>query len=261
MSLPTWTITHEGASPLLAVALHDGHLMREDTLKHIALSDTERLREEDPFTGGWTEVAETRVVVHRSRFECDLNRPRDRAVYVVPADAWGLNVWQSPLNADLVAESVALHDAFYADVRALLDDLSERGPFIVYDIHSYNHRRDGRRALPADPVANPEVNIGTGTMLDRTRWAAVISRFMSDLRGFDYLGRQLDVRENVKFMGGYFARWVHATYPETGCVLSIEFKKFFMDEWTGEPDPAQIDAIRRGLASTVPGVLEIIAAG
>jgi hypothetical protein len=39
-------------------------------------------------------------------------------------------------------------------------------------------------------------------------------------------------------------------------VLSIEFKKFFMDEWTGDLDEVQHDAIGRALAGTVPGVLE-----
>ncbi len=39
-------------------------------------------------------------------------------------------------------------------------------------------------------------------------------------------------------------------------MLSIEFKKFFMDEWTGELDTDQHAAIGRALAGTVPGVLE-----
>jgi hypothetical protein len=76
------------------------------------------------------------------------------------------------------------------------------------------------------------------------------------LRAFDFLGRQLDIRENVKFRGGQLARWTHEQFPHSGCVLSIEFKKFFMDEWTGIPDSTQLEAIRQGLQSTVPGVLE-----
>jgi hypothetical protein len=49
---------------------------------------------------------------------------------------------------------------------------------------------------------------------------------------------------------------VHQTVPDSACVLAIEFKKFFMDEWTGEPDRPVIEEIRKALASTVPGVLE-----
>ena len=66
----------------------------------------------------------------------------------------------------------------------------------------------------------------------RNRWSPVVNRLINDLRTFDYNGRKLDVRENIKFMGGNLSRWTHETFPESGCSLSIEFKKFFMDEWT-----------------------------
>ena len=39
-------------------------------------------------------------------------------------------------------------------------------------------------------------------------------------------------------------------YPGQGCAIAIEFKKFFMDEWTGEPDPRELDAMRRFIAHT-----------
>ena len=104
---------------------------------------------------------------------------------------------------------------------------------------------------------NPEVNIGTGTM-NRTRWAPLVDRFIADLCAFDFLGRHLDVRENVKFKGGQFSRWIHQTFPESGCALAVEFKKFFMDEWTGKPDFEQLEAIRQALESTRPGVLEVL---
>jgi len=71
----------------------------------------------------------------------------------------------------------------------------------------------------------------------------VVDRFIADLRACDFLGRRLDVRENVKFQGGHFSRWVHQTYPESGCALAIEFKKFFMDEWTGVVDEAALSAL------------------
>ncbi len=83
-----------------------------------------------------------------------------------------------------------------------------------------------------------------------------MNRLINDLRTFDYNGRKLDVRENIKFMGGNLSRWTHETFPESGCSLSIEFKKFFMDEWTGIPDNEQLILIENALRSTVPGVLK-----
>ena len=73
-----------GDSPILAVASHDGHALREELQGNCALSEEERLREEDPFTGRWTSVAPTRMIALHSRFEVDLNRPRDKAVYLRP---------------------------------------------------------------------------------------------------------------------------------------------------------------------------------
>ena len=83
-----------------------------------------RLREEDPFTGGWTAIAPTRIIGRRSRFEVDLNRPRGRAVYRRPEDAWGLDVWTTEPPDDLVDRSLAQYDAFYTRAMALLAEKS-----------------------------------------------------------------------------------------------------------------------------------------
>lgn len=253
MNHDLWKIT-VGEGPLVATAIHDGHDLRDEVAEQMALIASERLREEDPFTGQWTDIVPNQVLGCRSRFEMDLNRPRDKAVYVHPEDAWGLKVWKKLPSFDLIATSLAQYDAFYQEMQRFFSDLQERyGRFVVFDLHTYNHRRGGPEGLPADPQQNPEVNVGTGT-LDRDRWGALVDRFMGELRACDFLGRHLDVRENVKFRGGHFARWVHETFAGAGCVLSIEFKKFFMDEWTGKPDPQQLAAIRNVLAAVVPGI-------
>ena len=249
-----WTVTY-GEGPLVAVAIHAGHALRPEIAERMRLSEEARLREEDPYTSIWTSIAPTRIVVHRSRFEVDLNRPREGAVYVSPEQSWGLEVWKAPLPRDVIDRSLEIRERFYAMLRALLEDLRTRhGRFVVYDLHSYNHRRDGPGSPAADPSGNPEVNVGTGTM-DRGRWSPLIACFMRDMRGFDMDGCALDVRENVRFKGGYLSQFVHEEFPEHGCALAVEFKKTFMDEWTGHPDEARIGKLGRALAATVPGVL------
>lgn len=245
-----------GDGPLVAAAIHDGHAVRDEVAALLALAEADRLREEDPFTSGWTAVAPTRITGLRSRFEVDLNRPRSSAVYLTPQAAWGLDVWRRKPPAGLVERSLAEYDAFYRMARDLFDSkVARHGRFVVLDLHSYNHRRDGADGDPADPEANPQVNVGTGT-LNRSLWAPVVDRVANDLRSFAFPGGSLDVRENVKFKGGQFSRWIHKTYPETGCALAIEFKKFFMDEWTGVPDSTMINTIGEALQSVVPGILE-----
>ena len=253
MSDNLWEIV-EGPEPIVAVALHDGHELREEVEAITALSPAERLREEDPFTGLWTRLAGTRFVVRRSRFEVDLNRPREGAVYRTPEDAWGLDLWKTPPPDDLVDRSLAEYDAFYAEAHRVLSAMERRhGRFVVLDFHSYNHRRGGTDAAPADAEANPEVNVGTGT-LDRERWGDLVDRFIGDLQAGEVPGRTLDVRENVRFRGGHFSRWVHEHFPGSACCLAIEFKKFFMDEWTGELIALEFDAVTEALRSTLVGL-------
>ena len=253
------TSIQRGDGPILAVAVHNGHQLRPDTVQWMRLGDEDRLREEDPWTGEWTIVGDSRVVVHRSRFEVDLNRPRDQAVYRRPEDAWGLPVWSPATPEAIFEESLRLYDQFYVELRALLDELvKEHRRVAVLDLHTYNHRRQGPAAREDNPAANPEINVGTGTMF-RPRWEPLVDRFISDLGSYRYRDRRLDVRENVRFRGGYLPRWIHTEYPHSVCVLSIEVKKFFMDEWTGRRDAAQHAEILQALRSTLPGVREELA--
>ncbi len=245
-----------GAGPIIAVANHHGHALRPEVAEIMALDEAARLQEEDPYTGEWAALLPTYLIAQHSRFEVDLNRPRENAVYLKPEDAWGLEVWKTPPPEHIIQETLANYDAYYATLNNLcLAKQQAYGAFAVLDLHSYNHRRDGPDGPVADPTGNPEVNIGTGTM-DRNRWGNLVDRFMEELSSYDFLGRRLDVRENVKFVGRQFPKLVHTQFPESGCAIAIEFKKFFMDEWTGELDRQKHAAIRSALASTLPGLEE-----
>ncbi|MHA6688661.1 N-formylglutamate amidohydrolase [Mesorhizobium sp. A556] len=253
-----WWTFHCGNSPVLATAIHDGHAIRDDIEDLMAISAEERLREEDPFTEFVTRDVPNRIAFHRSRFEIDLNRPREAAVYRSPEQAWGLNIWKQSPPSDAIERSLAVHDEYYAMLRQVLLGLQRRhGRFAVLDIHSYNHRRDGPRSAAAEPSGAPEINIGTFSM-DRTRWAHVLEPFIETLHAFEFRGRKVDVRENIAFEGrGEQTRFVHEAFPETGCAIAVEFKKFFMDEWTGLPDREALVAMRAMLRSTLP-VLESV---
>lgn len=250
---PPWT-WRRGDDPIVATAIHAGHDLRPEVAVLSALDDRDRLREEDPFTDRWTAAAGNAVVLHRSRWEVDVNRERDRAVYRQPEDCWGLQPWLAEPDPSLLAESCALYDAFYAELHEVcLDLVRQHGRFVVLDLHSYNHRRLGPEGPAADPDSNPEVNLGTATI--GPQWRPLIDRYLRDLTAGG-----LDARENVRFYGAELAAWVHRSFPDTGCCLAVDVKKVFMDEQTGELDEAVFARITDALDAAVPGLREALLA-
>jgi len=240
-----WTV-QQGPGPVLATAIHDGHELRREIAAQMALSDADRLREEDPFTGEAVLGVPCHVIAHRSRFEFDLNRAPGEAIYRTPDQSWGLKVWKGgALDASLAQRSLALHASYYRMLGSLLDDVAERHErFLVIDAHSYNHRRDGPDGDPTPQEEAPDINIGTFSM-PREEWAFLVDPLMEAMAAFDFNGRRLDVRENIAFQGkGEQTRFIHDRYPGRGCAIALEFKKFFMDEWTGVPDREEVAAMR-----------------
>lgn len=252
-----WTLV-EGEGPIIATALHDGHIVRDEVLEHMCISGADRLREEDPFTSIWTTVCPTRLIAHHSRFEVDQNRPREHAIYLTPAQSWGLQVWKTDLPEHVIAKTLAYYDAFYLELKELIERKLQEYPHVfVFDMHTYNHHRLGP-GQPFDPAEkNPEVDLINETSGYRhdifgTLW----NRLHRDIRSFDYFGRSLDIRANIRFQVAYLSTWIQANFPGRVASIQFEIKKFFMDEWTGIPDHDQVNKIRELYAFLVPGVLE-----
>lgn len=238
---------------VIATAVHNGHELRPELAGLSALDEQGRLREEDPHTGSVARRFANNVVVHRSRFEVDINRERNRAVYLTADDAWGLEVWRRPLANEEISASLHLYDRFYADLARSLDRLvDDNGGFVLYDIHSYNHVRSGPGGDADPPEKSPVVNLGTGSLPER--WKAVAEAFVESAREWVFNGAALDVREKVRFEGRQVAAWVHERYGEVGCALAIELKKVFMDEWSGVVDTDRLDQLGAALLATTEPV-------
>ena len=248
MTGPAWTWT-AGDDPILATAIHSGWELRAEVAALSALDEAARRREEDPYTDAWTAVAGNRCVFHRSRFEVDVNRSRDAAVYQQPEDCWGLQPWDADPPAELLADSLALYDRFYEELFDRCEQLVQRwGGFVVLDLHSYNHRRRGPTRPAADPAGNPDVNVGTATV-DRSRWGSLVEAFLRETAASG-----LDVRENVRFQGATLAAEIHRRFPDTGCCLAVDVKKIYMDEHTGALDPAAHQRVLDSLGAAVPSL-------
>ena len=163
---------------------------------------TTRLREEDPFTDA------DRVPRARPASSCTgrasrstSTGPGTRPSTGGPEDCWGLEVWrESPLPDDVSERCSPSTTPSTPRLGERLDRVAERGPFVLYDVHSYNHRRDGADEPEAPGEDNPEVNVGTGS-LDRDRWGDVVDTFIDDAGGHGD-GRRRDRRARERPLQG-----------------------------------------------------------
>jgi len=232
MIASTVTLGRE-TEPLLALCIHNGHDLPAALETTIGISEADRLREEDPYTEVFAFRFANRLCVHTSRFAVDLNRSPSKAVYLKPEDCWGLPVRKQPLAPELLASLQDDHRQWYELLSyTAIRFLEKHEHLLVLDLHSFNHRRQGPGQPPDPQAQNPDIILGTNNMPDcHLPWVEAVRQ---TLDGAMLLGKPLDCRINVKFTGGYCSRWLHQCFAGRLTCLAVEFKKTFMDEWTGE---------------------------
>jgi N-formylglutamate amidohydrolase len=241
-------------SPIVCTAIHNGHLLSDNIKDNLTVKEDVRLREEDPFTERFLIECGNKIIGRTSRFEVDLNHSSEKCIYKEPEDSWGITTRKKTPSAIAISQSLAKYNEFYSNVKEHFDELQKRvGTFFVFDVHSYNHHRKGSDAEFDDPQLNPEIIIGTNNMPGK--WIPLMERVTKQLRDFDYFGRTLDSRINVKFPGGHFSRWIHNNYPESACCIAIEFKKIWMDEWTSEIYEDKLQKLIEAFQSTFQIIL------
>jgi len=243
--------------PIVCTAIHNGNFVSSEIEKNLGISFSERLREEDAYTEFFTENCGNRIIGKLSRFEVDFNRDREQAIYMNPEDAWGLKVRKKPLSKELQTACLEKYDCFYRQTEKYFSQLLTKHPRIfVFDIHSYNHHRKGPDADYDNPELNPEIILGTKTLPDHCQ--QLVKSIWNTIEKGNYFDKTLDVRCNVKFSGGYFSSWVNKKFPDKAYCLSIEFKKIFMNEWTGMLNIDKITRLRKIFEATFPVVIDLI---
>ena len=224
--------------PRVGTAIHAGHRLRQELLDNCLLDDDARLLEEDPFTDQFIADFPITLVGHDSRYEYDLNRGPDTAVYDT---AWGVQVWREPLTKSQRQTSLEKHARFYRVMQALASKIeSVCGGCLIVDTHSYNYR-------VREHESPPVFNIGT-EQVDEKRWQTVLDVFDRELPGMQLPGLQSTLGWNAVFYGRGFQATVAREHLPRTLVVPLEVKKIYMDELTGDPDEPVIDALRNGFA-------------
>lgn len=214
----------EQYSFFVCTAIHDGHNLRENLRDNCLLDESERLYEEDPYTGALIEGMPITLIGLDSRYEYDLNRGEDTCVYET---AWGREVWKQPLSDEQKSESLEKHRRFYRVAVALARKLQElHGSCLFYDMHSYNYIR---REEPDTPA----FNIGT-EQLDKQRWGGAINHWNERLNTIEMPDTAMRSAIDEVFYGRGNLATVMKPYADNVLVLPTELKKTFMDELSGE---------------------------
>ncbi len=237
----SFTIKIEEYVHYVCAAVHDGHQFRKELWDNCTHTAYERWFEEDPQTKEMVQSHPIVIAGLDSRFEYDLNRAPETAIYT---DAWGKQLWHTPLSDEMKTKSLQKHHNFYAVVHALISKLeSLHGMTIVYDMHSYNWKRWDREV--------PTWNLGTSNV-DEVRFSEDIQTW-SEYLGAISLPNNIPTssRINDTFQGnGYFLKFITSQFDHT-LVLATEIAKVYCDELTQVMYPEVVNCVEKALRTGI----------
>lgn len=238
----SFTIKIERYAPYICAAVHDGHQFRKSLWENCLHSEFERWYEEDPNT---KEIIQSHPIVIAgcdSRFEYDLNRPPETAIY---EDAWGKKLWKSRLPEAQRKISLQKHYSFYSVVDAVVSKIESLfGKALIFDMHSYNWKRWDRVV--------PTWNLGTSN-IDNLRFGAIAESWCEKL-GTMQLPNQVKSTSKINdtFQGnGYFLKFITQNFKNS-LVLATEIAKVYCDEETGIIFPEMVRSVENHLKELIP---------
>ena len=237
----SFTIKIAAYVPYACAAVHDGHQFRKELWGNCLHTEYDRWFEEDPATKEMIRSHPIVIAGMDSRFEYDLNRSPETAIYT---DAWGKQLWKHPLSKEMEEKSLEKHTNFYKIVDALISKLEEKfGICIVYDMHSYNWKRWDREV--------PTWNLGTAN-IDNNRFGKTIESWRDVLGNMSLPnGISSTSKINDTFQGnGYFLKFITQRFNNT-LVLATEIAKVYCDELNQIMFPEVIQAVEKYLQTAL----------
>ena len=233
--------------PFVTTAIHAGHRVRSELAPLMAISEKDRLAEEDTGTDRIIRACPSRIWGLDSRAEYDLNRPPELALPMTPEMFWDIRVYESSPTDAMNRRSLEKYAAFYRFSATVVKVLLDRfGACIFYDIHSYNIQRQVDKGHRAPPV----FNLGTRG-IDRARWEKPVAAWLDHLGQIKIPNRLTTVAENDVFggMGEFCCRLTQ--WDPNILVLPTEVSKIYMDEHSGVVHNSKILALKNGLAKAI----------
>ncbi|MEC3907928.1 N-formylglutamate amidohydrolase [Tamlana sp. 2201CG12-4] len=237
-----FTIKIEEYVPYACAAIHDGHQFRKELWDNCIHTEYERWYEEDPETKTMIKTHPIVIAGCDSRFEYDLNRAPEEAVFET---AWGKQLWYKPLSETMKTKSLQKHTNFYRVMHALIEVLETKFGFCtVYDMHSYNWKRWDREV--------PTWNLGT-VNVDNKRFGGAIEAWRQSLSEIELPNAIASTSKiNDTFQGnGYFLKYITRNFKNT-LVLATEIAKVYCDEYEQIIFPEVVATVEKALIERIP---------
>lgn len=230
----------EDYTPFVCFAVHNGNSLRKELQNNCLLDKHERWEEEDPLTLGFISSFPIVLAGLDSRYEYDLNRNEQEAIYEI---AWDKKVWKQPLNEKAISVSIQKHRNFYRVVNALIKKLEDSfSSVLVFDIHAFNYKRYERKT--------PVFNIGT-ELINKDEFQSFISYWVKELSKIKLPNIEISAQENDVFFGkGYLLQYITSNFKKS-LVLASEIKKVYCNESTGEIYPIVVEKLTNQLKKAI----------
>ncbi len=238
----SFTIKIDEYVPYACAAIHDGHQFRKELWENCIHTEYERWYEEDPETRNMIKSHPIVIAGCDSRFEYDLNRDPQNAVFDT---AWGKQLWNEPLSEEMKDKSLRKHTNFYKVVHTLVNKLESKFGFCsIYDMHSYNWKRWDREV--------PTWNLGTSNV-DNDRFGDVIESWRQSLSEIKLPNSIKSTSKiNDTFQGnGYFLKYITNNFKNT-LVLATEIAKVYCDEYERIIYPEVVKTVEKELITRIP---------
>lgn len=238
----SFTIKIDNYVHYACAAIHDGYQFRKELWSNCIHTAYERWYEEDPETKSMIHSHPIVLAGCDSRFEYDLNRGPEEAVFET---AWGKQLWHEPLSAEMKQKSIEKHSNFYKVTHALISKLEEKfGVCIVYDMHSYNWKRWDREV--------PTWNLGTSN-IDNERFGNSVESWRKSLSEivFPYNIKSTAKINNTFYGNGYFLKFITNSFKNV-LVLATEISKIYCDEYQQIIYPEIVELVENQLRNKLP---------
>lgn len=223
---------------MLLLTVHSGTWVPKKIENKLHLSKEERILEEDVdvhrvYGNLFLQKGGIWIDSKFSRFACDFNRPKEKAIYSDKSERWLEKVWKEPLTRKQKRWLLSVYDEFYFTLEKLIEAYKFN---IIFDGHSMS-----------DSPTRPDISFGT-TFVPRF-YIPIIKSMQKKLLKMGYPA----VLFNAPYRGGHILQWLAKKFPDLFIFTMEVNKKLYMEATRKKTIEAKLEELSNNIAK----ILEI----